>query len=117
MDFYFCEAEKYVKILLHAVGLDKYGLLLFILRGDTFLKSAPGKGVTSLASAVGRTKKIRANPFNLVIRVLYRNKKKGVHSSVFNPGNGGKICMTPDGVDYWLRKIFLQQNTSNCIQP
>ena len=82
MDFYFCEAEKSppagragVKILLHAVGLDKHGLLLFILRGDTFLKAAPGKGVTSLASAVGRTKKIRDNPFNLCIRVLYRNKK------------------------------------------
>jgi hypothetical protein len=27
MDFYFREAEKSVKILLHAVGLDKHGLL------------------------------------------------------------------------------------------
>jgi hypothetical protein len=56
MDFYFCEAEKSVKILLHAVGLDKHGLLW-----------RPSD------------EKIRANPFNLCHPPqkagLYRNKK------------------------------------------
>jgi len=30
-DFYFCEAEKSVKILLHALGLDKHGLKKSVL--------------------------------------------------------------------------------------
>jgi len=63
--FYFCEAEKSVKILLHAVRLDKHGLLLFILRGDIFLKAAPGERCHLFGVRSRADEKIRANPFNL----------------------------------------------------